>query len=96
MSTKHRISFDLSKPFTLLGMTLDELALGIGGLFFFMLSKNKIVGILFFGLAIFALVVIKQFKKRTADFNVKSHLWWHLGIGAKQQTFPPSKTRRIG
>lgn len=96
MSAKHRISFDLSKPFRLLGMTLDELGIGIGGLFFFMLSPNKVVGLMFFSLAIFVVIALKQFKKRTADFNVKSHLWWHLGIGSKQQTFPPSKTRRIG
>lgn len=96
MSTKHRISFDLSAPVKILGMTIDELALGIGGFLFFALSKNKIVGLIFFGLAVVGLIALKQFKKRTADFNVKAFLWWHLGIGSKKGTFPPSHTRRIG
>lgn len=96
MNTRHRISFDLSKPVKFLGLTKDELGLVLLGPSLFVLYQNKLLGFVLFLLCFVALGSLKKFKKLTADFNILIFLWWHLGGSSETFTLVPSDVRRIG
>jgi hypothetical protein len=96
MSTKYRISYDLSSPVKLMGLTKEELFLGFCGLSSFIAADNKIVGLSVGGFFVTLLWLWRRFSKHTYGLNPKLFLWWQLGIVGKHSIFPPSHTRRIG
>lgn len=96
MSTKYRISYDLSSPLKIMGLTKEELFLGLSGLSSFVASDNKIVGILVGSIFVGILFLLRRLQKSTMGFNFKLFVWWNLGIVRGHSIFPPGSTRRIG
>lgn len=96
MSTyqEHRIYKRLNEPFRFLGLTLDELCIGILGFLLFMFVRalflKALCAVLFFG----GLVALKKGKKRIKGFNMKSLLMW-MGFLSPPSHIYPSPLKRF-
>jgi hypothetical protein len=91
---EHRIYQYLSEPLRLMGLTVDELVLGSGGLLGCLFADSFLVktgcGIVGIG-GVFAL---KKFKKSVSGFSLGSFLHWYGGImPGRPFAWPPSHKR---
>jgi len=93
---EHRIYSYMSQPFRLMGVTLDEWALGILFFVLFLLFESMTLKILFLVSCPVSVIGAKRLKKLVVGFSLKSFLHWSLGIrfGLSEST-PPSWKRRI-
>lgn len=92
---EHRIYQYLSEPFTLLGMTLDEVALGaagIGGALYFDSLWLKTVSI---GGGIVGVFILKKVKKMISGFSMGSFLNWYFGLLPKRSPSNPESWKRF-
>ena len=91
---EHRIYQHLSEPLTLMGLTLDELGLGLCGMFGCLLIDALSFKSLFALAGIGGVYGIKKFKKMASGFSLGSFLHWHFGLMAKRSpSWPPSWKR---
>ena len=79
---EHRIYQYLSEPLTILGMTMDELALGMTGIGGCLFLDSLVLKSLFGIFGVGGVVVIKWVKKLISGFSLGSFLHWHFGIMA--------------
>lgn len=84
--TEHRLYRYLSEPMRIVGLTIDELVLGMGGFFgaIFMggsWSATTMIG------SIFAVVLLKKIKKKLLHGQTKSFLYWNGFIPKPSKTF---------
>lgn len=77
--TEHRVYKHLSSPFRFIGLTVDELMMGMAGFVAFSLIKNKIFGGVIFVLSIIGVILWKKIKKQAAGFSFVSFLNWYFG-----------------
>lgn len=89
-----RIYQYLSDPLTFMGLTLDELVVGLLGFCLFMFVPSLILkGLMGVGVLL-SVWVMKKGKKMVSGFSLSSFIHWHLGI-MKDRPFlcPPSWKR---
>lgn len=92
---EHRIYQHLSEPLTLIGMTLDELALGIVGVIGSLVVDSLLFKGVFFIIGVGGVYLIKKFKKMTSGFSLGSFLHWHFGIMARRSPSWPESWKRF-
>lgn len=91
---EHRIYQYLSEPLRFMGLTIDELLLGGGGmmgcLFADSFKFKTVAGVVGLG----GVFVIKKLKKRVSGFSLGSFLHWYFGImPSRPFSWPPSHKR---
>ena len=93
---EHRIFKHMSAPLRVVGLTIDELSIGILGFVAFFFIRNKIVGFGFLLGAIAGVWLWKKAKKQAAGFSVVSFLNWYFGgrVAQIDASWPPSYERR--
>ena len=88
---RQRLPKFLNEPSRYIGMTIDEVAIGIAAFFvcFFIFDAPTI------GLALWVLVVygIKYLKKEEGQHYLKQRLYWYLPSAYKMKKIPPSCQR---
>jgi hypothetical protein len=92
---EHRIYQYLSEPLTILGMTMDEIALGMTGIGGCLFLDSLILKSLFFGFGVGGVVVIKRVKKVISGFSLGSFLHWHFGIMKGRSPSCPESWKRF-
>lgn len=92
---EHRIYQYLSEPLTILGMTMDELALGMTGIGGCLFLDSLILKSLFGIFGVGGVVVIKRVKKLISGFSLGSFLHWHFGIMAGRSPSWPESWKRF-
>ena len=94
--SEHRIFKHMSAPLRVVGLTMDELAIGIAGFTAFFFMPNKVVGAAFLVGAIVGVWLWKKAKKQAAGFSVVSFLNWYFGSRVAQidPKWPASCERR--
>lgn len=76
----HRVYSHLSEPWRYLGLTLDEIILGMVGVGMIFLSTTTTMRLLGLAIVILGIWVLKKLKKSIVGFNMKSYLHWQFGI----------------
>ena len=94
-SKEHRIYQYLSEPLTIIGMTLDELALGIIGVIGSLVVDSLTFKSIFFILGVGGVYIIKKCKKMTSGFSLGSFLHWHFGIMPGRSSSWPESWKRF-
>jgi hypothetical protein len=92
---EHRIYQYLSEPFTILGMTLDEAALGVlgvSGTLYFDALGLKTVSL---GVGIIGVLVLKKVKRMISGFSMGSFLHWYFGLLPKRSPSCPESWKRF-
>jgi len=92
---EHRIYQYLSEPLTIVGMTLDELALGMTGIGDGLFLDSLFLKSLFFLSGIGGVAILKRVKKMISGFSVGSFLHWHFGIMAGRSPSWPESWKRF-
>jgi type IV conjugative transfer system protein TraL len=94
--TEHRVYKHLSSPFRVIGLTIDELMMGLSGFVAFFLIQNKFFGGMILGLSIFGVFIWKKIKKQAAGFSFMSFVNWYFGGNIAQigSYWPQSHERR--
>ena len=92
---EHRIYQYLSEPVTIIGLTLDELALSAGGLAVTLYAETfsyKTGGLVASLVGVYAL---KKIKKVNTGFSVGSFLHWHFGFMPGRSSSWPESWKRF-
>jgi hypothetical protein len=92
---EHRIYQYLSEPFTILGLTLDEMGMGACGIFgalYFDVLWLKTVSL---GVGIIGVFVVKKVKKMISGFSMGSFLNWYFGLLPKKSSSSPESWKRF-
>lgn len=92
---EHRIYQHLSEPLTVMGLTLDELCLGLMGLGGCLLVESLSLKSILAGAGICGVYGVKKFKKLASGFSLGSFLHWHFGIMAKRSPSWPESWKRF-
>ncbi len=92
---EHRIYQYLSEPVTILGMTLDEVALGVAGISGCLYFDSLFLKTFCFGLGVVGVLVMKRVKKMISGFSPGSFLHWHFGIMAGRSPSCPESWKRF-
>lgn len=92
---EHRIYQYLSEPLIIIGMTLDELALGIVGVIGSLTVDSLTFKTVFFVGGVGGVYVVKKFKKMTSGFSLGSFLHWHFGIMPSRSSSWPASWKRF-
>lgn len=77
---EHRIYQYLSEPLTILGMTVDEIVLGMTGIGGCLFVDSLVLKSLFALFEIGGVMVVKRVKKLVSGFSLGSFLHWYFGI----------------
>ncbi|ARN84769.1 type IV conjugative transfer system protein TraL [Candidatus Nucleicultrix amoebiphila] len=92
---EHRLYQHLSEPVRLVGLTKDEIFLGLLGFIGAVFYSNIWVRGLMFLSSILGVWALKRFKKSIKGFSFMSWIHWKFGIGPKDsQKLPHSSQRR--
>ncbi len=93
---EHRIFKHMSAPMRIVGLTIDELIMGIIGFSAFFFIKNKMLGFCFLVGAITGIWLWKKVKKQAAGFSVVSFINWFFGgrVAGIESYWPQSNDRR--
>lgn len=94
---EHRLYQYLSEPVRLMGLTADELLVGVSGFSLFMFVPDLWVkGFLGLG-TFFGVWGMKRVKKMIQGFSLTAYVHWHLGVLRKRPLgCPPSWARSLG
>lgn len=77
---EHRLYSYMSEPVRVVGLTIDELVLGIFCLILFFVVEAVFLKALFFFLTPMSIFVVKKLKKLVVGFSLISFLHWHFGF----------------
>ena len=92
---EHRIYSYMSEPLRIIGMTIDELVLGLSCLILFFATSSLFFKTLFLCLTPLSVYLVKRVKKVAVGFSLTSYAHWHLGIrSGLPHNVPPSWKRR--
>ncbi|MEN8237171.1 MAG: type IV conjugative transfer system protein TraL [Pseudomonadota bacterium] len=93
---EHRIFKHMSAPLRVVGLTIDELSIGVVGFSVFFFVSNKVIGFVLLALALGGVWLWKKSKKQAAGFSVVSFLNWYFGSRVAQidASWLPSYERR--
>lgn len=93
----HRLYSYMSEPLRIVGLTVDEVGLGILLLFLCFCFDPLMLKALFALSTPVSIYVVKKLKKVAEGFSLVSFLHWHLGVRSGLSSFvPASFNRRYG
>ena len=86
--TQHRLYKKISDPVRIMGLTFDELGVGLGCFALSVLSQSIFWNVIFFLMAPLSVLGMKKFKKVGAGGNLHAFLYWQ-GLSPKPfDSFP--------
>lgn len=95
MSIKeHRIYKYMSEPLRIVGLTIDEIVLFLGGLFLFFFVDDLKWKCFFISVGSIGVYAIKKFKKMATGFSLTSYLHWSLGLRSGLSRLWPESWKR--
>ena len=96
MSLKeHRIYKYMSEPVRIIGLTVDEVILLLGSLFFVIFLSSFILKAIFLFTGTVGVYTIKKLKKLVTGFSLTSYLHWTLGLRFGLSEHWPESWKRI-
>lgn len=91
---EHRIYKYLSEPFRVMGLTVDEMAIGFGSVMGFIFIQSMTMKGAFVLIGTLGVYLLKKFKKMSSGFSLMSYLHWKLGIRFKLPAIWPESWKR--
>jgi type IV conjugative transfer system protein TraL len=87
---EHRLYKTLGTPLRLVGLTLDELVVGVGGFFLSMIFlSDSWIGLAAMVGSFVLVYFLKKAKRRFTGARLRSFLYWHGLWMRPSRTYPP-------
>lgn len=84
----------MNEPFRLMGLTVDEIAIGFFCMFCFIVLQSIVLKLFFGVTGTLGVYLLKKFKKLATGFSLMSFLHWKFGIRSNlPKTWPESWKR---
>jgi len=93
-SKDHRLYSYMSEPLRIVGMTVDEIALGASGVLLFFAFESLMIKLTFALLTPVSVYAVKKVKKASEGFSLASFLHWRLGMRFGLSSFTPVSWKR--